>query len=103
LDSPKLLALCQTDKASERQADAYERLPSSKPYPGHFVLLEGYFWSVHSLMYNTIKLYTGKVLREAKLIEGLVSKVWDVAVVGGGITGVAVAREARAPGFLSSF
>jgi len=32
------------------------------------------------------------------LIEGLVSKVWDVAVVGGGITGVAVAREAARAG-----
>ena len=49
-------------------------------------------------MYDIIKLYTGKVLREAKLIEGLVSKVWDVAVVGGGITGVAVAREAARAG-----
>ncbi|MDY7018323.1 MAG: glycerol-3-phosphate dehydrogenase/oxidase [Nitrospirota bacterium] len=32
------------------------------------------------------------------MIEGLVSKVWDVAVVGGGITGVAVAREAARAG-----
>jgi glycerol-3-phosphate dehydrogenase len=49
-------------------------------------------------MYTIIRRYFSKDFRKAELIERLASKVWDVAVVGGGITGVAVAREAAHAG-----
>ena len=49
-------------------------------------------------MYTIIRRYFSKDFRKAELIERLASRIWDVAVVGGGITGVAVARGAARAG-----